>query len=82
MSLAGDDPREAGDLWLALAEVHSWRADRPAMDEAFGEAERLLGGARDAGRLALAHAFRGRWLHTTLCSRADALAASRPARSS
>ena len=49
------------------------------MDEAFGQAERLLGGARDAGRLALAHAFRGRWLHTTLCYPADALAASRRA---
>ncbi len=79
VSLAGDDPRETGDLWLALAEVHSWRADRPAMDGAFGEAERLLGGASDAGRLALAHAFRGRWLHTTLCYPADALSASRRA---
>ncbi len=79
VSLAGDDPSEAGDLWLALAEVHSWRADRPAMDEAFAQAERLLGGAGDAGRLALAHAFRGRWLHTTLCYPADALASSRRA---
>ncbi|MGE3138758.1 MAG: AAA family ATPase [Thermoleophilia bacterium] len=77
--IAGDDGATRAELLLALAEVHAWRADRGAMDEAFGRAEDLLREAGDARGLALAHASRGRWLHTTLCHPAEALAASRRA---
>ena len=77
--LSGHDPGRSAELWLALAEVHAWRADRAGMDEAFATAERLIAGAGDEAGLALAHAFRARWLHTTLCYPADALAAARRA---
>ncbi len=77
--IAGEDAATRAELLLLLAEVHAWRADRPAMDAAFGEAEGLLHDAGDARGLALAHASRGRWLHTTLCHPSEALAASRRA---
>ncbi|WP_217923531.1 ATP-binding protein [Miltoncostaea oceani] len=78
-AMAGGDAVGRAELWLALAEVHAWRADRPAMDAAFARAEARLSEAGDARGLAYAHASRGRWLHTTLCHPAEALAASRRA---
>lgn len=77
--IAGGDAVGRAELWLALAEVHAWRADRPAMDVAFARAEARLSEAGDARGLAYAHASRGRWLHTTLCRPAEALASSRRA---
>ncbi len=77
--LAPDDPARVAEVTLLLADVHSWRGDRAAMDRAFREAEATLVAAGDEPGLALAHAFRGRWLHTTLCFPAEALAASRRA---
>lgn len=79
VTLAADDPARAAELLLLLADVHSWRADRAAMDRAYEEAEGILIRSGDESGLALAHAFRGRWLHTTLCYPAEALAASRRA---
>lgn len=70
----GDLAREA-EIWLALADVESWRGLRPAWEEAFGRASALLGAAGDDLGLAEATASRGRWLHTTLCYARESLAA-------
>ena len=67
------------ELWLALADVCAWRGDRVQMDEAFPRAAELFEQAGDIMGLATAHAFRARWLHTTLCYPAEALAAARTA---
>ena len=78
-TLAPQDPARVAELTLLLADVHSWRADRAGMDRAFREAEASLIRAGDEDGLALAHAFRGRWLYTTLCFPGEALASSRRA---
>ena len=75
---AGDAAREA-ELWLALADVHAWRADLDAMEAAAASARALMEARGDEAGLALLDASRSRWLRTTLCVPGEALAASRAA---
>jgi hypothetical protein len=77
--LAAGDPAREAELWLALADLHAWRADRPAMDAAAARARGLMEARGDAAGLALLDAFRSRWLRTTLCFPAESLDASRAA---
>lgn len=76
LELASTDGAMDAELWLALADVSAWRADRDAMDDAFAHAVTALEVRHDTAGLATAYAFRARWLHTTLCYPAEALAAS------
>lgn len=68
---------DAAEMWLALADACAWSADRAGMDAAFSRAVEILDGQADRVGVATAHAFRARWLHTTLCFPAEALGAAR-----
>src|SRR5690606_19787093 len=67
------------ELWLELADVHAWRGDRAAMEEAFAAARDLLEETGDAGALAAAWTARGRWLRTSVCYPRESLEAYRTA---
>ncbi len=77
--LAAGDPAREAELWLDLADLHAWRADLAAMEEAAGRARALMEARGDEAGLALLDASRSRWLRTTLCVPAESLAASRAA---
>lgn len=79
LGLADSADRESIDLWMKVADLAAWRADRAAMDSAFDHAVAAMDRIGDLPGLAAAHAFRAGWLHTTLCYPADALAAGRRA---
>ena len=78
-ALASGDPAKEAEIWLTLADVEAWRGLRPAWEEAFDRASTLLEAADDYLGLAEAIAFRGGWLHTTLCYPREALEAYRQA---
>lgn len=76
-ALAVGDAANEAEIWLTLADVEAWRGLRPAWEEAFGRASELLAAAGNHLGLAEANAFRGGWLHTTLCYPREALTAYR-----
>jgi len=75
--LASGDRVNEVEIWLALADVEAWRGLRPGWEQAFGRASELLIATGDHLGLAEATAFRGGWLHTTLCYPREALEAFR-----
>jgi DNA-binding SARP family transcriptional activator/tetratricopeptide (TPR) repeat protein len=79
VTLAAADDAEAAEAWMALAEAHSWRADRGASDRAFARAAAAWEARGDTAALGAAHAARSRWLHTTMCFPSEALGAGRTA---
>lgn len=72
-------PLERAELWLALAEIESWRERRDAMDTAFTAATAILAAEGQTAALAAAHVARGHQLRTGLCYPRESLAAYRQA---
>lgn len=68
-------PALRAELWLALADIHSWRGRKNEHDAAFARARTLLEQTGDLAALASAFALRGRCLRTTLCHPREALLA-------
>jgi DNA-binding SARP family transcriptional activator/tetratricopeptide (TPR) repeat protein len=74
-ALAADSPGVAAELWLELSVVEAWRADRAAVDEAFGRAVAALEEIGDRQGIASAWAQQAMLLWTTLCYPREAAAA-------
>jgi len=73
--LADGTPALAAELWLELAAIEAGRADRAAVDDAFGRAVALLEEIGDRRALASAWGQHGLLLWTTLCYPREAAAA-------
>jgi len=73
--LAEGTPALAAELWLELAAIEAGRADRGAVDDAFGRAVALLEEIGDRRALASAWGQHGLLLWTTLCYPREAAAA-------
>jgi len=73
--LADGTPALAAELWLELAAIEAGRADRAAVDDAFGRAVALLEQLGDRRALASAWGQHGLLLWTTLCYPREAAAA-------
>lgn len=73
--LAEGTPALAAELWLELAAIEAGRADRAAVDDAFGRAVALLEEIGDRRALASAWGQHGLLLWTTLCYPREAAAA-------
>jgi DNA-binding SARP family transcriptional activator/tetratricopeptide (TPR) repeat protein len=73
--LAEESPGRAAELWLELAVVEAWRADRAAVDDAFRNAVDALEAIGDRRGLASAWAQQALLLWTTLCYPREAAAA-------
>jgi tetratricopeptide (TPR) repeat protein len=73
--LADGTPALAAELWIELAAVEAARADRAAVDDAFGRAVALLEQVGDRRALASAWGQHALLLWTTLCYPQEAAAA-------